>query len=124
MRRRSIAIVVVAVVAGLAIVTFSWFIPYNGGTYVPNYNQPGLQYSMLQKGVPFPYYSKYTLASCVLVINPPIPGGACLISLPSTFSLSAMLVDSALWVTLSFAVLVTVEYLRSGRLIAGRISNQ
>ena len=123
MRFRAIA-VAVAVVVGLAIVTFSWFIPYGGGTYVPYSNQPGQQYSALQKGIPFPYYSQYTLASCVLVFNPPISGGACLISLPSTFSLQTMLFDLALWVTLSFTTLVAVEYLQNGRLIAGRIPDR
>ena len=116
--------VAVAVAVGLAVVTFSWLIPYNGSTYIPYSSQPGLKYSALQEGVPFPYYSKYTLASCVLVTNPPIPGGACPISLPSTFSPQAMLFDSALWATLSFAVLVAVEYLRNGRLIASRITYQ
>ena len=122
--RLRVAAIVVAVAVGLAIVALSWFIPYHGGTYVPYSNAPGEQYSTLQNGVPFPYYSRYSLTSCVLSAYPTLPTGVCLISQPSTFSMLPILFDSAFWVVLSFGILTTVGYLGNHRRIPSRLHDR
>jgi hypothetical protein len=116
---RSVKMLIVSVAVALVISSLSWFVLYDGSTYIPSPADPGVQYSTLQKGIPLPYSAEYNLASCTLPPNPPLPGGACANVLPSTFSTLTMILDFGFWIVAGFAVLLTAGFLYKRYRFAG-----
>jgi hypothetical protein len=113
--KASVRFLLVSAAIAAAITLASWFFLLGGGTYTPYASSPGLQYSTLQKGFPFAYYSQYTLAKCQLSLPPGTPTGVCLINLPSTYALQSAALDFGFWAILSFTVLMSVNVLRHAR---------
>jgi ABC-type transport system involved in multi-copper enzyme maturation permease subunit len=96
---------VVSIIIAAAIMGIASLIQYKGGTYTPYSNEPGEQYSTLQKGIPLSYYNEYTLSLCSLR---PGGGDTCNLFLPTTFSDMVVGLDFVFWTAVCFALLLSL----------------